>query len=677
MADADAGTLRWALLAGIDFYRTRPLQGAVRDVEEIQQYLQTHYEAVDMQTLTASPPADAEALHPLETPESWPTYENVISGLDRITSKAQRGDFVYVHFSGHGTQRTDPKASNTSNINTGHLALVLYDSKALGGFRYLHGWILAQKMKTMVDKGLLVTLVLDCCFSGSVVRHGRKSEARIRTVAYDPDADTAHPSNLPSANTNPDTLRDAHLRPEWLINPDSYTILSACNPYENAGEYDDQGEMHGALSFMLRLALDYFGERVAFQSLYLYLCVLFREKYSRQTPMLFGNPERSFFEKCKPGLDITSVCVFRRNDRLCLEAGEAHGVCSGDEYAAYPANMSDNSKNLNQMSKRVKVGSVRGLTSDLIPVDLGSGGPEIKTGWRARPLTFLTPRKVNVRLKNTTEDADDDQLTGSPLEKRFLRLITKDEQDLPCDFSVKRNGRRGYTFLDQSDEEIFGLPAESYDENGAEDRMLSTLEHLATFKFFEQNDNQNSNLSFTAHLCDKSGVFFGPKEFLDHNENEDLTLTVQNLGSKDIYVALFDMGPSYQIDNLFPNEQFRPVPGKRSLSQSQSQSWPGKRVMEMQTWVPDSFKKKGLYHCHDTIKMFITSRPSLFRQFWLPRVTEEIQGPDRRAADDLKVSGLNRSVRDQEYDPFEGEWATQKFCVRTISKERLDMNSTK
>ena len=674
MGGADAAARRWALLIGIDCYKTRPLKGAVRDVEGFRKYLRDHYEAVDIQTLTASSSTDANSARPIEAPGSWPTFANVTSGLDRITHKARCGDFVHIHFSGHGTQIKD--GPNASNKDTGDLALVLYDADNAQGMCFLYGWRLANEMKKMVDKGFLVTLVLDCCFSGSVLRDDHGNDTRIRTVPYYPAIDIEHPLKLPGNSTSHDTLRDARLRTEWLVNPDGYTILTACNPYEYAGEFRYNGDMHGALSLLLSLALEHYGQIVAFKSLYEYLCSLFSELYPRQTPMLFGNPDHSFFEKLTTELDIASVGVFRRKGRLCLEAGAAHGVYCGDEYTVYPANLPDVSKNLNPILRRAKVDTVRGLTSDLILTDSESD-EHIKTGWRARPLTSSTPHKITVSLRNNVDVATVEQRTAPKHEKRFLRTITEDEHCQPCHFSIGQNQCGDYEIFDQSDKRISGLPSVSYKESGALDRVLSILGHLATFKFFEQINNQESKLSFSARLSNTAEVCFGSEGFTDHNEDKELSLTIRNLGREDLYVAIFNLGPLYQIENLLHKEQFRPVPGKKSVNQSKIRKWPGETVIRLRTFVPDYFKMKGMYYCNDIFKVFITSRPSLFTQFLLPELTESIQGPaaqpTRSAANGLKLL-VKRTMLDQEYDPFEGDWVTRNFCVHTVADKGKDID---
>lgn len=159
----------YAILIGINAYPESPLKGCVRDVQEIKKYLEAMPNPVHIQMFTASPTDDSNSSRPIEDLELWPTHDNVTSSLKKITSSAKPGDFVYIHYSGHGT--TVKPSGEFSNRSTGDLALVLLEVANGTDIRYLRGLELAYLLRDMVAKNLIVTLVLDCCFSGSVVRN--------------------------------------------------------------------------------------------------------------------------------------------------------------------------------------------------------------------------------------------------------------------------------------------------------------------------------------------------------------------------------------------------------------------------------------------------------------------------------------------------------------------------
>lgn len=170
----------YAILIGINVYAERPLKGCVRDVQEIKKYLEEMPSPVHIEMFTATDSADPNSRGPAEDPMLWPTYENVTSSLEKTTSLAKHGDFVNVHYSGHGTRME--ASSEFSNRSTGDLALNLLEEGEGNNIRYLRGLELAFFLKAMVDKGLIVTLVLDCCFSGSVLR----LDAGVRSLSTTP-----------------------------------------------------------------------------------------------------------------------------------------------------------------------------------------------------------------------------------------------------------------------------------------------------------------------------------------------------------------------------------------------------------------------------------------------------------------------------------------------------------
>ncbi|KAI9753872.1 MAG: hypothetical protein M1815_005970, partial [Lichina confinis] len=117
MADKGAATNCWVILIGINFYwkRENRLEGAVRDVEHIKKFLETESTPVNAHTFTASTPTDPNARHPTEDPSLWPTFETVTNSFSTVASEAKPGDFVYIHYSGHGVKLPDSSADSNSH----------------------------------------------------------------------------------------------------------------------------------------------------------------------------------------------------------------------------------------------------------------------------------------------------------------------------------------------------------------------------------------------------------------------------------------------------------------------------------------------------------------------------------------------------------------------------------
>lgn len=346
--------------------------------------------------MTASNPSDINASAPIEAENLWPTYDNILAELDDITQKATKGDFVYIHYSGHGTQSPTTVASENTKLK-GDFALVLVDKSYRGG--YLHGCDLAHHLSRMVEKGIQVTMVLDSCFSGSVARQAGTPGANIRTLAYDSSFDLRQSSsNLHTyiqRQQRSTLFRDGRIVPGWLINPQGYGILTACGPHERASELFYNGERYGALSFFLCRALTSLrkaGIQSTHQSLYQHLCVQFHVHHSQQCPMRYGNGHQIFFGGLGSASSSETVAVFRKQgvDQLCLAAGYDHSVSQGGEYHLLPIRASDTiaTTGVVEAPVRAKVSSVEGLTSELQVIDSVSSSTKVKTGWKAKRVSL-------------------------------------------------------------------------------------------------------------------------------------------------------------------------------------------------------------------------------------------------------------------------------------------------
>jgi hypothetical protein len=226
-------TKSWALLIGINFYvQEKCLSGCVRDVKSIASYLRASQKEVKITVLTATTPSITDSYYPAEDPAAWPTSKNIISFLRRVIDEACQGDSVYIHYSGHGTRISVPNEGEDSKSMK--LAIVLYEPSAPYK-SYFRGSQLSKAIQSLVRKDVLVTLVLDCCFSGSVQRGSHSQTTAIRAVQYS-RVDDILQNYMYEARKDLDggSYRDSRIVPKWMVDPDGYIVLTACGPHEKA-----------------------------------------------------------------------------------------------------------------------------------------------------------------------------------------------------------------------------------------------------------------------------------------------------------------------------------------------------------------------------------------------------------------------------------------------------------
>ena len=657
----------WALLIGINFYRkpTESLEGCVHDVEKVKVYLENCLFSIQTKTFTATVPVDPTSQYPSEGRSSWPTLHNITSALQEITDAAKAGDFVYIHYSGHGAP-TKPETPY-SHYDTGDLSFVLFDE--FHGRRYLRGSKFAEMVNEMVKKGLLVNIVLDCCFSAGVVRKGDLENTRVRTTRHAHDIDTPASPSL-SANTDVQTSkihRNSSIIPTWLIKPDGYTILTACGVDEIAIELRTQnGQMTGALTHFMLLALASLQRsciEISQQSLYSYLLVQFQLHRPTQNPNLYGNSKLSFFGKLL-AIDTVFVSVIWRDHRLFLEAGEAQGVCKDDEYMLSAFESPEIGRNrATDRSIKVFVEDVGSLTSILMPTP---DEKKVDSGWKAELVTPFSSKEVIVRFP--PEIVNGEHWLGVEKASQMFRFHTDDNHPRPYTYTVNINGSGHYEILDQEDQALPWLPALSKDERDSAEAVMGVLNHISKFKSIENIENRSSNASFNKrfkiHMEGPDQPIQEGTGVLNVKELQIVKLVIQNYGSSVLYAYIYNLDSSWGITNVFPGASHWSIPAKND-----AKGFSGKKGGEFKMRVPDHFKNVNYLSCRDVFKVFITSRPIPFNSIQMAAFCDpSSKRGETTRGDPMDVMnlllGIGPTSRGEGKAAVE-EWTSHNFVVHT------------
>ncbi|KAI9764584.1 MAG: hypothetical protein M1840_008313 [Geoglossum simile] len=636
----------YAILIGIDDYPHKPLKSCVRDVQDIRVYLErVLQDSIKIQMITASK-SDLKPPDTGKDPIVWPTYDNVVSALKTVTSLARSGDFVYIHYSGHGTRK--PPSGEFSNRSTGDLALVLLHGGEENQVKYLWGFELASLLKVMANNGLIITLVLDCCFSASVYR---RDDPNIRFLPYDANVDSEYsldPQKY-SENDSP-AYRDASMVPNWLINPDRYAILTACGPHEEAIGPRFDGQSHGALSYFLLGILECVGLTKKHEEIYNYLCAKFRGSGLPQNPVLYGNRDQGFFGQVNS--DITTIAlpiIVKQNGTLELQAGHAHGINDGDRFILYPLSSDQCNSGSQGQSVAAMVIRTRALTSDLGRSDMSSIC--VRTGWMARAVIQRSLQRFPIRLASSLPYRDE---WLKALRERSLNVYVDKQNDLFA-FEVVLDNNRGYLILNESNQEIINLPAISQDQTSIRE-ISNLLKHLARFESVRHLANKapadSFVESFDVHIF-KNGMAFGPGSRIEIEHGTMAELAVENKGDNVLYVFMYDLSPCWQVKNMF-RATYMVVPPQNDQKQFKRNTRKNLRM-----GIPEQMKDKGCSSCEDIVKVFVTSRPTSFDLLELPKLGEIAM-----------VSKVDRSDRDG--GDGLGDWVAMNFPIRVSLRADTD-----
>ena len=673
---------RWAVLIGAGVLARRaenPLPGAATDVITMKEYLQTmstDSTPIDIALLVVGGPADTNCSEGPQ-PLPLPTCQAVIDAFRRVIDLGQPGDYVYIHFAGHGTRLPE----------TACLAIYLYD-------KAMKGHDLRNELVKMEDKGMQITLVLDCCFSGSVLRTPEDetwhAPGPIRFLEFDPAVDGVFDDDMvPSSTTSPQT-RGAVMQndPFALLKSDGYGILAACGPHESAREITTPDKkQHGALSYVLVQALrvlNRFDSQITPESLHRHICARFHAEFPAQTPMRYGNGGFVFFKNLgvKQAWPAFASIFFKvdtvkrppdedkapSNRKIMLDAGKAHGVCVGDQFVAYPyyASESDNAlvaPSRRQLSIELVVTQTGSLTSELA-VKNDRDEERFKQGltWKARRLDLYDPSRIRIRLTPSVPNLDREWLVRESKGHPYLSLLTEEsDAQSACVFQVVMNKESlAYEIQTEACQRLSNLPVLISSSELTRNTLMTVLGHIAAFKYFERITNEVPDKAFKSsfELNDTTHAP-GPDGSYDVKDGETWSMTLHNRDPEHPkYLAVFSFDSTWRVRNLV-TEADR---GASLVIEPQNKfplriTMTAKATENPQQGGGSAGSDKPV---EDIVKFFVTSKPTTFPFMILPSIGED---GVRGRTDQLRQ--LLQALRDVDRGDHEACWYSENFLIRT------------
>ncbi|KAF7549730.1 hypothetical protein G7Z17_g6187 [Cylindrodendrum hubeiense] len=350
--DRPGSQRRFALLVGIDLYlknganenRDRAihdLKGCVNDVNAVNAVLQERFQVEHTVVLTSSTDTttSGQFRQPKESPDYLPTYANIKREFDAVTTKANPGDIFFFQYSGHGGRLRKTVGSPAGRQKDPSLLTADFclNKPPVRGWE-LNGWL-----KRLDKKHVQVIVVLDSCYSGGSWRGDHRGRTPLDWEDLKPPNDdltqqeTTHSTTEPATEPTIDSgFRNSELEKSWSINPDSFTLMAACQPNQLAKEIKVNGKSHGAFTYELVKLLEQSQPHIT-PSTY---CVL-RDKIAerleshKQNPEVFGRDRLAFFENFEPFLSNPLVSQVEGNE-IIVPMGKVHGIHPGTEFAQVP-----------------------------------------------------------------------------------------------------------------------------------------------------------------------------------------------------------------------------------------------------------------------------------------------------------------------------------------------------
>lgn len=150
----------YAVLVGINAYKSIPLNGCLNDVEALSECLIKLYSSQPGTVLKIKKITDNE--------EEKPTRNNIIAAFD-FFNEANAGDECLFYYSGHGSYANAPVEFQSSNGQV--QSLVCLDSRDPGGMDLIDkelGYLIWKTCQTR--PGINFVAITDCCHSGTITK---------------------------------------------------------------------------------------------------------------------------------------------------------------------------------------------------------------------------------------------------------------------------------------------------------------------------------------------------------------------------------------------------------------------------------------------------------------------------------------------------------------------------
>jgi Caspase domain len=333
---------KYALLIGIDQYKAPPgfrptgngrsyfknLKGCKNDAEAMYSVLSSKFQFQQQQIDTLF--------------DNSASRQGILEAMHRLLQKAKAGDYAVIYFAGHGSRVRNSLSFEADKTDQ---SIVPSDTWK-EGVHDIRDKELSAIFNQFLDKEVFLTVILDCCHSGSMSRG--------------PNLPPLEPRFFPGENWDAKDAIKPRIPEEREGN--RFLIISAAQSNELAEEHYDGDIPHGAFTTALIKAINQQSANESSINLFLAARAILKSFASVQEPAIGGSVERqeqTLFGITKGTLpDYTQVAVTVTDtveNKVQLQGGYALGLYPQNELTLFGAG--------NDTIAKLRVDTITGINS--------------------------------------------------------------------------------------------------------------------------------------------------------------------------------------------------------------------------------------------------------------------------------------------------------------------------
>jgi hypothetical protein len=555
------------------------------------------------------------------------TRAGIVQAVEGLIQQARPNDIVVIHYSGHGSQVRDIHNDEPSGWDN---TIVPADS---GRPPYpnldipdddIHLWLARLAQITPY-----ITLIFDCCHSGSITRDAFGDRARW----VEPDSRSVQEimafSAAPISTAAQWDLQAAsrEIGPSgWLPLGKSYVLIAGCRDEESSYEYTAPGadqRSYGALTYFLCRALRSASTGTTYRDVFEGLNGQVLAYQSAQHPQIEGQQDRALFDihEISPPRFIS---VLATNQTLVtLDAGSAHGLNLGSRWAIYPQATKHQQLATAARLGLVEVSAVAGVTAEATILE---GSATIEAGARAVEVAHaIASMQLSIELVTPARGAEELRDLARRIEQsNLLRLAGLNQDQTQADVRIYLIPPRTSAGIADPLPQIpfvehlswgavnrqghMVLPLQIAAQAGL-DTLIRDLEKIARYRNALSIKNPNENPALREKITfklkrkrtDHTWSEAIPDEeagYIVFHDGELIGFTIKNDYHLPVYVSILDFGLSGGISLIYPpNRRSDKVEGGISLDICI------RKEDEIELYFPPNFPaREGV----ETMKLFVT-----------------------------------------------------------------------
>ncbi|MBE8971084.1 caspase family protein [Nostocales cyanobacterium LEGE 12452] len=662
----------YVLLVGIDNYPDpkHRLDGCVNDITAITEYLNERFDPLEYQ------------LHLLKLQDEQATREAIINGFRNHLCQAQKDDVVLFYYSGHGSQELAPK--EFWHIEPDHLdeTLVCYDS------RTENGWDLADKelaklIAEVAEKEPHITIIMDCCHSGSGTKDPMQ-EAKERRFPADKrerplDSFIFKLEDLDKLSDSRD--RDPEKHPTgWKIPKGRHVLLAACRDYETAKEYP--GKFRGYFSYYLLETLTKTNGKLTYRDLFARTNAIVRSESREQSPQLEVNDpqdgDKFFLDGAIAEVKPYFIVTHDKTSGWVIEGGAVHGVQpskNGETTLLALFKIDANNDDLRDPSKSVGTAKVTQVLSTKSRIDI-EGVDNLATDSTFKAVVTslpLPPLGVSFEGDEAGVNLAREQLNKAGFNGKPSAYVRESQEMDNADLRLLCHNNQ-YVIARPIDEHPIVAQIDGYTPDNAE-KAIKRLEHIARWTTIAQLKNTAATQIKTGDV--KMELIFKDEDLsqsqqmrLQYKYKEgkwqppEFKLKLTNTTKKPLYCALVNLSDSFSISApFFESGSIRLQPGESAYALDGEEL-----ILE----VPDEYWTLGITEYKDIIKLIVSNDEfdaRLLNQDKLdaprPR-SRDIESSNQSSLERLMDRTQNREIRAKSSAVSFDDWYAEEITITTV-----------